>query len=197
MYGVWSGSTRPKGRPRRTWKEVVQKDCQARKLNTEDAVDPSRWRKLIRDDWWSGEMWVGECFFWYRLTRVVPDKGLYNGCSSCLFYTFCALMLLVGWQEGHPPCKKLSGGMLAWLFSLGEVQIFIWPSWCHCRPTNSVKALKAVVNMILTYFTYVHAPAACWWIHVADFSLVSQRLRRTECCLLDDYAGCGLLLDMS
>jgi len=23
--------------------------------------------------------------------------------------------VLVGWQEGHPSCKKLSGGMLAWL----------------------------------------------------------------------------------
>jgi len=22
-------------------------------------------------------------------------------------------MLLVGWQEGHPACKKLSGGVLA------------------------------------------------------------------------------------
>jgi len=28
---------------------------------------------------------------------------------------FSALMLLVGRQEGHPTCKKLSGGMLAWL----------------------------------------------------------------------------------
>jgi len=28
---------------------------------------------------------------------------------------FSALMLLVGRQEGHPACKKLSGGMLAWL----------------------------------------------------------------------------------
>jgi len=27
---------------------------------------------------------------------------------------FSALMLLVGWQEGHPACKKLSGGVLAW-----------------------------------------------------------------------------------
>jgi len=24
-------------------------------------------------------------------------------------------MLLVGQQEGHPSCKKLSGGILAWL----------------------------------------------------------------------------------
>jgi len=26
-----------------------------------------------------------------------------------------ALMLLVGRQEGHPACKELSGGVLAWL----------------------------------------------------------------------------------
>jgi len=24
-------------------------------------------------------------------------------------------MLLVGWQKGHPACKKLSGGVLEWL----------------------------------------------------------------------------------
>jgi len=28
---------------------------------------------------------------------------------------FSALMLLVGRQEGHPACKKLSGEVLAWL----------------------------------------------------------------------------------
>jgi len=28
---------------------------------------------------------------------------------------FSALMLLVGQQEGHPACKKLSGRVLAWL----------------------------------------------------------------------------------
>jgi len=28
---------------------------------------------------------------------------------------FSALTLLVGRQEGHPVCKKLSGGVLAWL----------------------------------------------------------------------------------
>jgi len=38
---------RPRGRPKRTWR---QKDCQARKLNREDAVDHSRRRKLINDD---------------------------------------------------------------------------------------------------------------------------------------------------
>ena len=40
---------RPRGRPKRTWKEVVKEDCQARKLNPEDAMDRSKWRKLMKD----------------------------------------------------------------------------------------------------------------------------------------------------
>jgi len=30
-------------------------------------------------------------------------------------FAFSALTLLVGRQEGHPACKKLTGGMQAWL----------------------------------------------------------------------------------
>ena len=40
---------RPRGRPKKTWKEDVKKDRQARKLNKEDAINYSRWRKLIKD----------------------------------------------------------------------------------------------------------------------------------------------------
>jgi len=43
------------------------------------------------------------------------------------------LTLLVGRQEGHPACNKLSGGMLAWLPVWGEVQVCIWPCWCICH----------------------------------------------------------------
>jgi len=41
---------------------------------------------------------------------------------------FSALTLLVGQQEGHPACKKLSGGVLAWLSVWNEVQTCTWPS---------------------------------------------------------------------
>jgi len=40
---------RPTGRPKRTWRELVKEDRQACKLNTEDAMDCSKWRKLIKD----------------------------------------------------------------------------------------------------------------------------------------------------
>jgi len=41
---------RPRGRQKKTWREIVEKDCQARGLNREDVVDCNRWRKQIRDD---------------------------------------------------------------------------------------------------------------------------------------------------
>jgi len=41
--------SRPRGRPKRTWREVLQDDFQARKLNREDAMDCSRWKKLIEE----------------------------------------------------------------------------------------------------------------------------------------------------
>jgi len=41
---------RPRGRPKKTWREIVEKDCQARKLNREDVMDRNRWRKQIRND---------------------------------------------------------------------------------------------------------------------------------------------------
>jgi len=40
--------SRPRGRPKRTWREVVQKNCQACNLNREDAIDHSRWKKLTK-----------------------------------------------------------------------------------------------------------------------------------------------------
>jgi len=64
-------------------------------------------------------------------------------CLQCLivFYVytnsvlcaFSALTLLVGRQEGHPACKKLSSGVLAWLSVWSEVQACIWPDWCQCH----------------------------------------------------------------
>jgi len=41
--------SRPRGRPKKTWKAVVHEDCQARKLNKEDAMDRCKWRKVIKE----------------------------------------------------------------------------------------------------------------------------------------------------
>jgi len=55
-----------------------------------------------------------------------------------LFSTYCtfsALTLLVGHQEVHPACKKLSDEALVWLSVCSKMQtVCIWSSWCHCIP---------------------------------------------------------------
>ena len=58
--------------------------------------------------------------------QIVPVQNTTHGkwpnFHDFLSTVFSAWMLLVGRQEGHPACKKLSGGMLAW-FSV----------WARCR----------------------------------------------------------------
>ena len=51
----------------------------------------------------------------------------YLGIVFDIDFAFSALTLLVGRQEGHPACKKLSGGVLAWLSAWCEVQTCIYP----------------------------------------------------------------------
>ena len=41
---------RPRGRPKKTWREIVEKDCQAHKSNMKDAMNCNKWRKQITDD---------------------------------------------------------------------------------------------------------------------------------------------------
>jgi len=66
------------------------------------------------------------------------------------FYPFSALTLLLGRQEGHPACKKLSGGLLAWLSVWSEVQTCIWPSWCHCHSLS----LASIKSRLVLPFWY-------------------------------------------
>jgi len=56
------------------------------------------------------------------------NKFVFSVFTSLFVFAFSVLMLLVGRQEGHPACKKLSGGVLAWLCVWSEVQTCICPS---------------------------------------------------------------------
>ena len=51
-----------------------------------------------------------------------------RACVRVCVRAVIALTLLVGRQEGHPACKKLSGGVPAWLSVWCEVQTCMWPS---------------------------------------------------------------------
>ena len=73
-------------------------------------------------------------YFWqFKNVFIITPRILKNVLNTLEAIAFSALTLLVGRQEGHPACKKLSGGVLAWLSVWSEVQTCIWSSWCHCH----------------------------------------------------------------
>jgi len=47
--------------------------------------------------------------------HLTYHSNVFHHHSVTLLFAFSALTLLVGQQEGHPACNKLSGGVLAWL----------------------------------------------------------------------------------
>ena len=57
-------------------------------------------------------------------THLKTHKTFMHQCG-CIYYAFSSVTLLVGQQEGHPACKKQSGGVLAWLSVWSKVQTWI------------------------------------------------------------------------
>ena len=81
-------------------------------------------------------------------------------CAFDVFYTCCvssafsALTVLVGYQEEHVACKKLSAMMLVSLYVWSEVEMLcIWSSWCHCHPIIScfIKIEIALTFLVPSY----------------------------------------------
>jgi len=64
----------------------------------------------------------------YSLSLFVLRFHSFLFLTTFEYSSFSALTLLVGQLEGHPACRKLSGGVLALLSVWSEVQTCIWPS---------------------------------------------------------------------
>ena len=93
--------------------------------------------------------------FTSAITGTLSQKILSVGWSFLfivvpIYIAFSALILLVGWQEGHLACKKLSGGVLEWLSVWSELQTCIWPRWCHCHSLS----LASVKSRFILPFWY-------------------------------------------
>jgi len=77
-------------------------------------------------------------------------------CFILFIYAFSALMLLVGWHEGHPACKKQSGGVLAWLSVWSEVQTCIFLLSCpHIAPLMPLPLTVSCFSKIQIGYTFL------------------------------------------
>ena len=95
---------------------------------------------------------VGSWSFQVQLSKTfVSQKPCCVFCRNLYSWNLTnALMLLVGRQEGHLACKKLSSGVLAWLSVWSEVQTCLRPSWCHCHSLS----LASVKSRLVLPFWY-------------------------------------------
>jgi len=86
---------------------------------------------------------------WNRneVSRESPDIIIII--KSLDFGAFSALTLLVGWQEGRPACKKVSGGVLAWLSVWSEVQTL------HVAQLMPLPLTVSCFNKIQIGFTFL------------------------------------------
>ena len=88
---------------------------------------------------------------WQTVVKTVTPTQL----PIFVIILYSALTLLVGRQEGHPACKKLSGGVLAWLSVWSEVQTCICPSWCHCHSLSLASVKSRLVLPFWYWLTWV------------------------------------------
>jgi len=59
-----------------------------------------------------------------------------------------ALTLLVGWQERHLTCKKLTGGVLAWLH-MAQLMLLPLTVFCSSKFRMSSPGQRAIARVLL------------------------------------------------
>ena len=89
-------------------------------------------------------------------------QGMWAVCTECHIYVyllcaFNALTLLVGRQEGHPACEKLSGGVLAWLsVTSARWQVTLCDPMWHVSSHSGAATLRTPIHLLLTYLLTVN-----------------------------------------
>ena len=170
---VWSMKLRVQDQgedQRRPWKEVVREDCQARKLNKEDAMDRCKWWMVIKEARWPGWVWVGECFFWYRPTRVIPDQRPLNG-RWLLFQIGYTASAFGGVAPRHSPGLRP------------------WPHFAHpfLPMSPSSYGYQPCIHIFIFIYSCI-AEQQSWWLCIWSRPTRQHRERK---CADNYYKWCG------
>jgi len=131
---------------------------------------------------------VHMALFW--LQKIWNFVVVFVECLSVVPSVLWCCWNLVGWQVGHPACKKQSGGVLVWLCVWSTLQTCIWTSWCHCHSLSlaSVKSrlvvpVKGPLNMCVCVFicTQVSLDTASILFSACQLTLVNLEMAKYQC----------------
>jgi len=98
-------------------------------------------------------------------------------------YAFSALTLLVGRQEGHPACKKVSGGVLLWL-SVWTLELDAGLHTAQLMPLPLTVSCFSKIQIGFTFLVPAHpgcpGQRAVKWVCVCVQPHVSQDPAKTD-----------------
>ena len=134
----------------------------------------------MNDVWWSGWVWVGECFFWYRPTRVVSDKG--------------------------PPLKRLYVCVLYLLNSTGHIIECVSPCglrgivcpgfdfWLWCYIYRLLVYIVFFPTHCFFYFFLTHLLPYLSFFAFSALTLLVGRQEGRPACKKTEWWGAGMVI---
>ena len=126
-------------------------------IGAECSVHTTERRELVTTEALHALPWdcLKASFVCHRVTCLLLFVLIYwMDYSFFCLHAFSALTLLVGHQEEHPACKKLSVRCWHDYLSGARCKWFcIWSSCCHCHPVIScfIKIQIALTFLVLAY----------------------------------------------
>jgi len=132
---------------------------------------------MIKEARWSGWVWVGECFFWYRPTRVVPDQRPLNGrCCCCCVSSKDRVSATAGTPRNLPEFEIAPG-------NTGDLLGFSWRS----RKILWLAVLIAVVSVGRSSSSHAHlytlqTSPALWYCMACHVMECGVRVACVNCC---------------
>jgi len=79
--------------------------------------------------------------FWYRLTRVVPDKGSLNGCVCVCIYIYCLKAKSLIWERTKAGCGAVvecRSWRVQWRERWMQWAVCEWREWDNSKSSVSV-----------------------------------------------------------
>jgi len=131
-------------------------------------------------------VWVGECFFWYRLTRVVPDK--IQRAVKRLCVCVCVCVCVASWK-----CLPENGALIfvCYWFVFFRIR---WNRRYHCASLSADWLEEYQLVNISERARYVSVSVQTWLHYVHRMKLFHAEKNCIPCvwpwCISMAAAGC-------